>query len=171
MAPEIVLGRGASASTDLYALGAVGYFMLTGGVVFPDSSLLGVVAHHVSDPPEPPSARLGKPVPADLDALILRCLAKTAEGRPGSADELHELLRACDVAPWSQPEARRFWIESRALVLSATRPEPMAHATPWGDTLVVDLQHRGAGFVSVVQAALEPERPARTEPGDAEGRA
>ena len=47
----------------------------------------------------------------------------------------------------------------------------MAHATPWGDTLVVDLQHRGGAFVSVVQAALEPERPARTEPEDAEGRA
>ena len=66
MAPEIVLGRGASASTDLYALGAVGYFMLTGGVVFPDNTLLGVVAHHVSDPPEPPErtprqARPGRP--------------------------------------------------------------------------------------------------------------
>jgi CHASE1-domain containing sensor protein len=167
MAPEIVLGRGASASTDLYALGAVGYFMLTGHEVFPDSTLLGVIAHHMSDPPPPPSARLGKPIRPDLEALILRCLAKTAQGRPSSADELRELLRACDVPRWTQPEARRYWIESRAAVLAVTRAEPGAHATPWGDTLVVDLKDRGGSFESLREPALEPEQaPAR----DADGR-
>jgi serine/threonine-protein kinase len=180
MAPEIVLGRGATASTDLYALGAVGYFMLTGEEVFQDSTLIGVIARHMSDPPEPPSARLqsslarGRParfdeaIPADLEAVILRCLAKTAEGRPGSAEELRELLRVCAVTPWSQPEARRYWIESRAEVLAVTRADPPAHRTPWGDTLVVDLEDRGGAFESMIEPALEPEEPPQR---DAEGRA
>jgi serine/threonine protein kinase len=157
MAPEIVLGRGATASTDLYALGAVGYFMLTGQEVFSDSTLIGVIARHMSDPPDPPSARLGKPLPADLEAVILRCLAKTAEGRPASAEELRELLRLCVVPAWTQPEARRYWIESRAEVLAVTRAEPGPHATPWGDTLVVDLEDRGGSFESIPSPELAPE--------------
>jgi len=151
MAPEIVLSRGASPSTDLYALGAVAYFMLTGGEVFPDRTLLGVVAHHVSDPPEPPSTRLGRPLPAALEAVVLQCLAKIAAERPGSAAELREQLRACDLPAWTQEDARAFWVASVDALRAAKTPETSARATPWGETLVVDLQDRGAAFQSATR--------------------
>jgi CHASE1-domain containing sensor protein len=144
MAPEIVLNKGASPSTDLYALGAVGYFLLTGSEVFRSDTLLGVIAHHVSDTPEPPSARLGAPIHAGLEALILRCLAKTAVERPASAKELEALLGALDIAPWTQAQATAFWAREREHIQDAVAAEQGAGATPLGDTLVVDLQDRAA---------------------------
>jgi serine/threonine protein kinase/CHASE1-domain containing sensor protein len=155
MAPEIVLGRGASASTDLYALGAVGYYMLTATEVYPAETLMGVIARHVSDPPDPPSARLGRLVPPALEAVLLSCLAKTATERPSSASELRERLGACALPPWTQDEARRFWATARETVLRARKSEASERATPWGDTLVVDLEDRAAPPQSGTHPALE----------------
>ncbi|HEX5657488.1 MAG TPA: protein kinase, partial [Polyangiales bacterium] len=142
MAPEIVLNKGASPSTDLYALGAVGYFLLTGGEVFRSDTLLGVVAHHVSDKPESPSQRLGAPIHAGLEALILRCLAKTAAERPASAQELEAELAALDLPAWTQAQAAAFWARERERLQDALAAEQGTGATPLGDTLVVDLQDR-----------------------------
>ncbi|MET0283218.1 MAG: CHASE domain-containing protein [Polyangiales bacterium] len=144
MAPEIVLNKGASPSTDLYALGAVGYFLLTGSEVFRSDTLLGVIAHHVSDKPQRPSERLGAPLHPGLEALILRCLAKTAVERPASARELDALLGALDIAPWTQAQATAFWTREREHIQDAVAAEQGTGATPLGDTLVVDLQDRSA---------------------------
>jgi serine/threonine-protein kinase len=77
MAPEAAIApETVDARTDLYALGAVGYWLLTGTHVFQGGSILEVVARHVHAVPDPPSKRLGAPVAADLEAVLLAYLAK-----------------------------------------------------------------------------------------------
>jgi eukaryotic-like serine/threonine-protein kinase len=88
-APERVDGR-----SDIYAVGAVGYFLLTGEPPFSGASILEICGHHLHTPPVPPSRRLGKPVPAALEQLILRCLSKSPERRPDAAT-LEAALRQC----------------------------------------------------------------------------
>ncbi|HTE52417.1 MAG TPA: serine/threonine-protein kinase [Kofleriaceae bacterium] len=109
-APELVDAR-----TDLYALGAVGYFLVTGCEVFTGRSVLEVCGHHLHTPPVPPSERLGAPVPADLEALLLACLDKVPSSRPTDARSLQRALRACrDAGSWTEEDARRWLDDHRA---------------------------------------------------------
>jgi hypothetical protein len=108
-APESVDGR-----ADLYALAAVGYWLLTGTHVFDGKSILEVCAHHLHSAPEPPSTRLGSAVSADLEALLLACLAKRPGDRPASAQALRARLRGCAAAGrWTNERAARWWTEHR----------------------------------------------------------
>ncbi len=111
MAPEAI--RDASSAdprSDLYAVGAVGYFLLTGTPVFAGKSPLETIHHHLQTEPEPLSRRLGRAVPEDLEALILRCLAKDADQRPESAKALAKALAACaSVQPWDEAAAQSYW--------------------------------------------------------------
>jgi serine/threonine-protein kinase len=110
MAPEAIRARDdVDGRADLYSLGAVGYFLLTGQHVFEGSSVMDVCAKHLHAEPEPPSSRLGKPVDGDLEAVLLACLAKDRAARPGSAAELVERLRRVVVPPWTQDDARAWW--------------------------------------------------------------
>ena len=111
IAPETVTAPQAiDARADLYALGAVGYWLLTGTHVFGGTSVVEVCAHHLHSAPEPPSARLGKPVAADLENLLLACLAKRPEDRPASAQTLRERLQACAAAGrWTNARAAEWW--------------------------------------------------------------
>jgi len=122
LAPEAIRNADSiDARSDLYALGAVGYFLLTGTPVFSGRGSLEVIHHHLQTAPEPPSKRLGKPIPPKLEAVIMSCLAKNPDDRPESARALAEALRACDdVAPWDELDARRYWQE-RANRLKAAR--------------------------------------------------
>jgi serine/threonine protein kinase len=86
-APETIDGR-----SDLYAVGAVGYFLLTGVPPFSGGGLLQVCAQHLHSAPVPPSVRLGAPIPPALEALILSCLEKSADRRPSSAALLQAAL-------------------------------------------------------------------------------
>ena len=115
MAPETVLTpETVDARTDLYALGAVGYWLLTGTHVFGGKSILEVCGHHLHSVPESPSARLGAPVSSDLEALLLACLAKRPEDRPASAHVLRERLRACAAAGrWTNARAAQWWAVHR----------------------------------------------------------
>jgi serine/threonine-protein kinase len=109
IAPETVDGR-----ADLYALGAVGYWLLTGTHVFGGKSILEVCAHHLHSVPDPPSSRLGAPVAVDLETLLLACLAKRPEDRPASAHILRERLRACAAAGgWTNARAAHWWAVHR----------------------------------------------------------
>ena len=114
MAPEAIASPSAvDARSDLYALGAVGYFAVTGTHVFPGQSPVVVCGHHLHTKPEAPSARLGRPVPPDLEALILDCLEKDAGRRPQTAAELQERIRACRAyGAWDRERARRWWQEN-----------------------------------------------------------
>jgi hypothetical protein len=98
------------ARSDLYALGAVGYFLLTGKSVFEGRTVLEVCGHHLHTRPVPPSTRLGRAVPDDLEALLLACLDKDPKLRPQSAPEFNVRLRACrGIEAWSESGARLWW--------------------------------------------------------------
>jgi hypothetical protein len=96
--------------TDLYALGAVGYFMVTGGNMFDVNTRDEALRLQLTEIPPLPSERLGRPVPGDLEQLIMRCLEKDRDARPASARELDEALGNCrDASTWTQREARAWW--------------------------------------------------------------
>jgi eukaryotic-like serine/threonine-protein kinase len=110
MAPEAITNPDRiDARTDLYALAAVGYFMLTGTTVFAGSSVAETCAAHLYSVPVPPSERIGRPLPADLERLLLQGLAKAPSDRPASAAAFRESLLACDVPPWTDDDARSWW--------------------------------------------------------------
>lgn len=99
MAPETIRSSAAvDGRADLYALGAVAYWLLTGTQVFGGDSIVEICSHHLYSTPQSPSARLGSSIPADLEAVLLRCLAKDPDERPASARALLEALEACGCA-------------------------------------------------------------------------
>ncbi len=110
MAPEcIARADGAEPRSDLYAVAAVGYFMLTGKHVFEGKSVLEICADHLHTAPVPVQQRVGRPVPPALEAVIMQGLAKTPSDRPASAAAFREALAACAVEPWSEEQARNWW--------------------------------------------------------------
>jgi serine/threonine-protein kinase len=110
MAPEVALGReDVDARSDLYALGCIGYFLLTGALVFPDPNAMSMALKHINAAPDPPSHRTELPIPADLERVIMQCLEKQPDARPATARALWSMLAACDVASWSDDDARRWW--------------------------------------------------------------
>ncbi|MEO8593248.1 MAG: serine/threonine-protein kinase [Candidatus Solibacter sp.] len=123
MAPEQVRGDEVDPRTDIYGLGCVAYFLLTGMVIFNKSGAMAMAMAHVTELPELPSTRSELPIPASLERLVMGCLAKDPNDRPQSAAELRARLDACtDVAPWSQADADRWW--------ALHRPEAAAKALP-----------------------------------------
>ena len=114
MSPEQALGERLDARSDLYAVGCVAYWLLTGSLVFIGQTPLETVVKHVQDLPEPPSARGEVPIPPALEAIVLDCLAKNPDARPQSADELAARLAAVPLdAPWSADRAGEWWITHR----------------------------------------------------------
>ena len=110
MAPEVARASPTiDGRADLYALGCIGYALLTGALVFNDSNPVAVALKHMNTPPVPPSERTRQLVPADLERVILRCLEKDPKARPASARELERMLAACDVPPWTEAEAAAWW--------------------------------------------------------------
>jgi eukaryotic-like serine/threonine-protein kinase len=115
MAPEALTApETIDARADLYALGAVGYWLLTATHVFSGKSVVEVMAHHLHTRPEAPSSRLGRPVATDLEDLLLACLEKRREDRPASARDLRDRLGACAAAGrWTNARAAEWWREHR----------------------------------------------------------
>ena len=115
MSPEQALGEGVvDGRSDIYALGCVAYWLLTGTPVFKGSTAMETIVLHVSGVPEPPSRRTSQPIPPELEAIVLDCLAKSPADRPQSADELAlrlEVVRSAD--PWTSGRARTWWDEHR----------------------------------------------------------
>jgi serine/threonine-protein kinase len=109
IAPEVVLGDPVDRRADLYALGCVVYFLLTGTLVFPDANPMAMALKHVQARPDPPSSRTALPIPADLEQIVMRCLEKKPSDRPASAHEVAELLEACHLAPWTQDDSAAWW--------------------------------------------------------------
>lgn len=98
------------ARSDVYAVGAVGYFLLTGTPVFTGTTIMEICMKHTREAPQPPSARRGQPISAALEALILRCLAKSPADRPRSASELLRELNRCKVeGEWTSENAAEWW--------------------------------------------------------------
>jgi CHASE1-domain containing sensor protein len=121
LAPEaITRPLEVDARADLYALGAVAYFLLTGQPPFQGTSIVEICGHHLHSAPEVPSARALGSVPAELDAVVLRCLEKLPEQRYQSAREVLSALEAlAGTLVWSESEAAAWWeTEGDALVLA-----------------------------------------------------
>jgi serine/threonine-protein kinase len=111
LSPEAIQAPDAvDARSDLYGLGAVGYYLVTGTHLFGGATTVEVCSHHLHSLPVAPSERLGRPVPAGLERLILACLEKDPARRPGSAAELRDALQDLDdVGRWGEREARDWW--------------------------------------------------------------
>lgn len=106
LSPEAVITpERVDARSDLYALGAVGYFLLTGVAPFAGDNPVEVCFQHLHAAPVPPSKRLGAPVPQALEAMILACLEKSKERRPSSAAAVETALAAL-AAEWTRERAQ-----------------------------------------------------------------
>lgn len=114
--------------SDIYSLGALGYFLLTGHPPFTGQSLYEVCGQHVHSAPLPPSQRLGRPVPQRLEALLMSCLAKRLEHRPSSATLLATLAALAQPAAGEPaPSNLATWrSESDALRAGRGQPRPVA---------------------------------------------
>jgi serine/threonine-protein kinase len=118
LSPEAINDPDAvDARSDIYSLGAVAYFLVTGSPVFTGKTLVEVCSHHLHSTPVRPSDRLGASVPPDLEELILACLEKQPADRPFAAAALRDALRSLDVPEWTDTAARDWWTHWR------TRPQ------------------------------------------------
>jgi serine/threonine-protein kinase len=120
MAPEQARGaETADARSDLYSLGALAYFLLTGQPPFQRDTALETIAAHLADP-VPPLTAARPDVPADVEAVVLRCLAKSATDRFPDVRALEEALAACACAgEWAEAQARAWW-QARPVAPAAT---------------------------------------------------
>jgi eukaryotic-like serine/threonine-protein kinase len=111
MAPEVAMGsEGVNQRADIYGLGCVAYFLLTGQLVFNEPTPTALALAHVQKPPVPPSERVETAIPRSLEELILKCLAKDPADRPRSAQEMARAIElAMDLPPWSREDATRWW--------------------------------------------------------------
>jgi serine/threonine-protein kinase len=104
-------------ASDIYSVGCVAYWLLTGETVFKATGAMEMLASHIRDEPVPPSERCALDLPSEMDVAILRCLEKDPAARIATADELDSLLEQLQrVYPWSEEEARAWWV--------LHRPEP-----------------------------------------------
>ena len=112
MPPEMATGGAVDGRADLYGVGCLGYWLLTGRLVFSGDTANEIIAQHIRAVPVPPSIHSPFPVDASLDDAILECLAKDAERRPPDALDAARRLAACDVGePWTEQHAERWWRE------------------------------------------------------------
>jgi serine/threonine-protein kinase len=129
MAPEAIQEPESVASTsDLYSLGAVGWFLLVGRPPFEGRSVVEVCGKHLHTPPTRPSQALGQQISSDVEDIILACLEKAPNNRPRGARELRSALNACSISGrWTQEQASRWWEEH--MPRSPTAPPPEASRT------------------------------------------
>jgi eukaryotic-like serine/threonine-protein kinase len=110
MAPEIILDGEVDQRADVYALGCVAYYLLTGQLVFEADTPMKMFLQHLQTPPTPPSQRTEMPIPREVDEIVLACLEKDPRRRPQNAEELLRMLRRCrSCNTWDTDAARGWW--------------------------------------------------------------
>jgi serine/threonine-protein kinase len=144
MAPEAIgSGVAIDGRSDLYALGAVGYFLLTGAPVFSATTHVEIFAHHLHTLPDPPSVRTGKYVPEELERIILKCLAKRPGDRYENAKALGHALDDCaERWPWDSDLALQWWAGFRSGQRDGSAAVPVPASAQ--ATVVVDITKRVA---------------------------
>lgn len=111
LAPEVLRGaKNSDVRSDIYALGCVAYYLLTGVPVFEENDSIAVALAHLEKEPCPMSVRADRQIPEDLERVVMRCLAKDPERRFRSADELAAALMACSSSSdWTDHHAQQWW--------------------------------------------------------------
>jgi eukaryotic-like serine/threonine-protein kinase len=128
MAPEMAVGERIDGRADIYALGCVAYYLVTGQIVFEADTAFQMIAKHLQSAPIPPSQRTTKPASPELERLILKCLAKEPIERPQNAAQLAQSLEFIPADPWGEDQARRWWeTNARRPVPAATMTGVIAH--------------------------------------------
>ena len=113
ISPEAAMGvKNLDGRADVYGLGCVAYWMLTGQVVFESPSAIGMVVKHIQEPPVRPSLRAGHDIPADLEELVMLCLAKKADNRPTALELLDGLNASRLQDAWDDRHARAWWMDN-----------------------------------------------------------
>lgn len=125
---QAVANRAVDGRSDIYGLGAMLYFMVTGRPPFQLETPTDVLRAHVSEPVVPPRERRAD-VPADLEAVILRCLAKRPEDRYADARAVADALAACGCATeWNEDRAEAWWLEKASAPAAASAEVPLPQA-------------------------------------------
>jgi serine/threonine-protein kinase len=137
MAPEIILGdTDVDRRADVYSVGCVAYYLLTGRLVFEADTTMKMLMQHVHAQPVPPSERSELPVPRDLEALVMSCLAKNPQDRPQDAEALFRLACGCSACGgWNNDQARTWWeqhLPELCGALTTAEPEPESGRRPVG---------------------------------------
>jgi eukaryotic-like serine/threonine-protein kinase len=137
-APDTVDAR-----SDVYAVGGVAYYLLSGRYVFEGRSVVEICGHHLHTVPEPPSAKRGEPLPEELEALVLACLEKDANRRPQTARDLQARLDVlAESMPWTEQDAREWWAAHPTLAPTHVHTAVTSTAPEISQALTVDLQGR-----------------------------
>jgi eukaryotic-like serine/threonine-protein kinase len=149
MSPEAIARPGSvDARSDLYALGALGYFLITGTPPFRGDSVVEICSQHLHAALESPERRLGARVPPSLELLLVACLAKNRDERPASASELATRLADLNLAAWTRSDADAWWREHAEQVATVKRERSAAAAERASTvpiiTMAVDLRQRGS---------------------------
>jgi serine/threonine-protein kinase len=128
LAPEAIRSPAADARADLYSVGAVVYFLLTGRPVFEGRTVIEICGQHLHADPVLPSARLGRRLPEALEAWVMACLEKDPARRPASAAEAAERLDRASPEAWTAYDARAWWAgKGRSLAALRHAHPPAAH--------------------------------------------
>lgn len=112
MAPEMVTGEATvDGRADIYALGCVGYWLLSGQLVFDGKSPMSILVQHVKEEPPALSSRTEIEVPPQLESILRACLAKHPDDRPPSAEALGAMLEqlAATLPAWTRDRAEKWW--------------------------------------------------------------
>lgn len=111
LAPELTVGGEIDGRTDLYSLGCVAYFLLTGRLVFSAVSPIRMAVAHATETPDKLSEH-APDTPRELEALIMQCLEKDAAKRPESAQVLAKLVRETRLAEqWTTEKREGWWLD------------------------------------------------------------
>ena len=124
MAPELALGEAVDGRADIYALGCVAFYLLTGRLVFESENAMRLMVKHIEEKPDAPSTRASLPIPRSLDDAVLGCLAKDPAARTPSAAAFAAALASAepDVEPWDEERAAAWWREHAGM---ATAESPV----------------------------------------------
>jgi serine/threonine protein kinase len=141
MSPEAIqMPNSVDARSDIYAVGAVGYFLLTGQPVFDAQNVVELCHKHVETPPVPPSERSRMSFPAELENALLACLEKSRAKRPQTARDLAQLIARCQEATqWSIEDADAWWGRHERGQAAGARPVPAGPTASDGRDVTIDL--------------------------------
>ena len=138
MAPEAIQSPGSvDARSDLYAVGALGYFLLTGQPVFEAATLIQLCQMHIDAVPVPPSQRTKQAISPELEAALLRCLDKVRTRRPNTARELaHLLTEVPSKGDWPEATAEEWWSSHENGTVPVISANPGPADSPYSHTVV-----------------------------------